>query len=111
MKKYKVFRSFGKVDEDIRKHELVAVEYGENIDVVTDKLVEVINEDATGLPQYQTGFHCVADGPERIDSTTRHVKRYQYVMTAILGPNYGETNDLLEYGIIEEDTDEIPARI
>lgn len=111
MKKYKVYRSPGTVDQDVRTHELVAVEYGESIDTVTDRLVEVVNEDATGLPQYQTGFNCMANGPEPIELTSRRVKRYQYVMTAILGPDYGETNDLLEYGIMEEDMDERPAPI
>lgn len=99
-KKYMVFRSLGKVEEAVRKHELVAVEYGKDIRTVTDKLVKAINEDATGLPQYQTGFTSVTEGPEEIDST-RHVKRYQYVMTAIIQPAYGDKNDLLEYGIVE----------
>ena len=104
MRKYKVFRSLGKVDEDVRKHELVAVEYGADIQAVTDKLIRVINDDATGLPQYEKGYTAFTEPPERIGDTER-VKRYQYSMLAILEPDYGEQNDLLEYGIIEEDAE------
>ena len=35
--KYKLFRSPGKLDKAVRKHELVAVETGKNIDDVADQ--------------------------------------------------------------------------
>ena len=35
--KYILYRSFGNLDKDIKKHELVAVETGGNIDEVTDQ--------------------------------------------------------------------------
>ena len=34
--KYILYRSFGDLDKDIKKHELVAVEAGKNIDDVAD---------------------------------------------------------------------------
>lgn len=34
--KYKLFRSPGSIDRDVKKHELVAVEYGRDIYEVTD---------------------------------------------------------------------------
>ena len=37
--KYKLFRSPGNLDKAIRKHELVAVETGKNIDDVADALI------------------------------------------------------------------------
>ena len=103
MKKYKVFRSLGKVDEGVQKHELVDVVYGRDIHAVTDKLMKAVNDDAIGLSQYEKGFTAFAKSPERIDG--RQVKRYQYCMLVILEPDYGEQNDLLEYGIMEEDAE------
>lgn len=37
--KYVLYRSFGSIDKDVRKHELVAVEYGKDINEVTDALI------------------------------------------------------------------------
>ena len=41
MMKYKLFRSPGDLDKAVRKHELVAVETGKNIDDVADALIPV----------------------------------------------------------------------
>ena len=38
--KYILYRSFGDLDKDIKKHELVAVETGKNIDDVADALIK-----------------------------------------------------------------------
>ena len=38
--KYILYRSFGDLDKDIKKHELVAVEIGKNIDDVADALIK-----------------------------------------------------------------------
>ena len=45
--KYLLYRSFGNLDKDIKKHELVAVEYGKDIYEVTDALIKA------GFPQGQ----------------------------------------------------------
>ena len=45
--KYILYRSFGDLDKDIKKHELVAVETGRNIDDVTDALNPLIKENVT----------------------------------------------------------------
>lgn len=37
---YKLFRSFGRVDKDVKKHELIGVEDGVNIHDVTDRLIK-----------------------------------------------------------------------
>lgn len=105
MKKYQVFRSFGDVDRDVKKHELVAVEYGENIHAVTDTLIKVINDDAIGLPQYQKHFTASVYAPEPVASH-RRVKRYAYIVEAVLEPEYGDKNDVIEYGITEENAAE-----
>ena len=43
--KYKLYRSFGDLDKDVTKHELVAVEYGKDIDEVTEALNKVVSDD------------------------------------------------------------------
>lgn len=106
MKKFKVFRSLGKVDENVRKHELVAVEYGKDIHAVTDKLIKAINADATGLPQFEKGYTAYSMAPEETHSS-RRVKRYQYYVTAVLEPDFGSQNELIEYGIVEEEMDSL----
>jgi len=38
--KYLLYRSFGNLEKDVKKHELVAVEYGKDIDDVADALIK-----------------------------------------------------------------------
>ena len=86
--KYKLYRSFGDLDKDVTKHELVAVEYGKDIDEVTE---------APGYEKFKT----VAYAPEPVKSF-RRVKRYAYEMTGIVYPTCAEENILIDYGIVEE---------
>ena len=97
MNKYKVFRTLSTIDRDVTKHELVAVEYGKDIYDVTDRLIKAVNDDAGSLEKYWKGFTASTDAPEPADG-----ERYDYCMTAVLEPDYGEKNDLLEYGVTEE---------
>ena len=54
--KYKLFRSPGNLDKAVRKHELVAVETGKNIDDVADALIRAVRDDLAEMPEYsQTG--------------------------------------------------------
>lgn len=102
MKKYKVFRSFGLIDKDIKKHELIAVVSGKSIDAAEDELMRVVREDALGIEKYEKGYTAGAYAPEEVGSD-RRVKRYDYCLNAILSPDYGGLNDIIEYGIMEED--------
>ena len=43
--KYKLYRSFGNLDKDVRRHELVAVEYGMNLEAVTNALIRAVADD------------------------------------------------------------------
>ena len=43
--KYLLYRSFGNLEKDVKKHELVAVEYGKDIDDVTDVLIKAAADD------------------------------------------------------------------
>ena len=47
--KYLLYRSFGNLDKDVKKHELVAVEYGKDIYDVTDALIKAAADDLAGL--------------------------------------------------------------
>lgn len=97
--KYILYRSFGDLDKSIQKHELVAVEYGSDIDAVTDALVKDVAEDLAGMPEYA---HCetFAYAPEPVQDY-RRVKRYQYEMRGIASPPHAKTNILINYGIME----------
>lgn len=103
--KYQVFRSFGNLDKDVKKHELVAVEYSDNIHAITDTLIKVVSEDAAGLEKYQKGYTASAYAPEPVPSHMR-VKRYAYIIEAIMQPDYGEKNEIIEYGVTEENAAE-----
>ena len=50
--KYLLYRSFGNLDKDVKKHELVAVEYGKDIYDVTDALIKAAADDLAGLSEY-----------------------------------------------------------
>lgn len=101
--KYKLFRSLGNLDQQVLKHELVAVEYGKNIDEVASTLVKRATEDLAGLTEYE---HCEtgAYAPELLHSH-RRVKRYQYEMTGVVSPPKAAENILIEFGIMEEADD------
>ena len=42
MKKYKLYRSLGDLDQHVRQHELVAIENGKDIFSVTDSLIHAV---------------------------------------------------------------------
>ena len=83
--KYILYRSFGDLDKDIKKHELVAVETGKNIDDVADE-------------------HCetAAYAPEPVKDF-RKVRRYQYEMMGIVYPPNADKNILIDFGIVEKE--------
>ena len=80
--KYVLYRSFGSIDKDVRKHELVAVEYGKDINEVTDALIKAAANDPAGMPEYEH-FETAAFAPEPIKDF-RRVKRYQYEMMGMV---------------------------
>ena len=99
--KYLLYRSFGDLEKDVKKHELVAVEYGQNIDDVTDALIKAAADDLAGTPEYE---HCetAAYAPEPIKDF-RGVRRYQYEMMGIVYPPSAEKNILIDFGIVESE--------
>ena len=97
--KYLLYRSFGDLDKDVKKHELVAVEYGNDIDGVTEALIKAAADDLAGMPEYE---HCetAAYAPEPIKDF-RKVRCYQYEMMGIVYPPNAEKNILVDFGIVE----------
>ena len=93
--KYILYRSFGDLDKDIKKHELV----GGSIDEVTNALTKDVAEDLAEMPEYA---HCeiAAYAPELIHNF-RRVKRYQYEMQGMVSPPRAKENILIDYGIVE----------
>ena len=43
MKKYKLYRSLGDLDQHVKQHELVAIENGKDIFSVTDSLIRAVD--------------------------------------------------------------------
>lgn len=101
--KYKLYRSFGDLDKDVKKHELVAIEYGSTITEVEDALIKDVADDLAGDAEY-TGYETTAYAPEPVKNF-RKVKRYDYEMLGIVYPPHAETNVLIDFGIIEEQED------
>ena len=97
--KYILYRSFGSIDKDVKKHEIVGVEIGRDIDEVTDALIQDAADDLAALPEYE---HCrtAAFAPEPIKEN-RRVKRYQYQMMGIVYPPHADKNILIDFGIVE----------
>ena len=97
--KYILYRSLGYLDKAVKKHELVAVEIGKNIDDVADALIKAAADDLAGMPEFE---HCetAAYEPEPIKDF-RKVRRYQYEMTGIVYPPNADKNILIDYGIVE----------
>ena len=77
--KYKLFRSPGNLDKAVRKHELVAVETGKNIDDVAEALIRDVRDDLAEMPEYA---HCV---PFPVSWTVKMKKKQK------------ETQDILSY--------------
>lgn len=98
--KYILYRSFGNIDNNVRKHELAAVEYAPSIHEATSALVRAVADDLAGIPKY-AGCETTAFAPEPVP-LFRKVKRYSYVMTGQVVPPNAPKNILIEYGVIEE---------
>jgi len=99
--KYILYRSLGSIDKDVKKHEIVGVEIGRDIDEVTDALIQDAADDLAALPEYE---HCrtAAYAPEPIKDH-RRVKRYQYEMMGIVYPPHADKNIIIDFGIVEAD--------
>lgn len=102
--KYKLYRSLGNLDYQVKKHTLVAVEFGSDIFDATDDLIRAVNDELGNDPEYE-GCHTYANAPEMVHST-RRVKRYDYEMLGVISPPNAPKNILIDFGIIECDEDE-----
>lgn len=98
--KYILYRSFGNLDNEVSKHELIAVEYGKDIHEATDALITDVTDDLAEMPEY-SGCKTTSYSPE-ILQPFRKVKRYSYVMLGRVLPPNAKENILIEYGIIEK---------
>lgn len=99
--KYILYRSLGSIDKDVKKHEIVGVEFGDSIDDVADDLIRDVADDLAALPEYEN-CRTAAYAPEPIKEF-RRVKRYQYEMMGIVYPRHADKNILIDFGIVEAD--------
>lgn len=102
--KYKLYRSFGDLDKQVKKHILVAVEYGPDIFAVEDDLIRDVTDELGNDPEY-AGCDTYAYAPEEVHCT-RRVKRYAYEMRGVVSPPNAPENILIDFGIIETDENE-----
>ena len=103
--KYILYRSFGDLDKAVKKHELVAVETGKNIDDVTDALIKAAADDLAGMPEYER-CETAAYAPEPTKDF-RKVRRYQYEMTGIVYPPNADKNILIDFGIVKKENNKV----
>lgn len=107
MNKYKVFRSFGSIDKDIRKHELIAVIQATCIEEAEESILKEIKDDLSETDDIKFRNYNV-DAMELEPSEDHHKnKTYDYCSTGILYPDYADKNIVIEYGIIEEALNEV----
>ena len=66
MKKYLIYRTLGKVERDIKKHELIGIEYGTDIFDACNKIIKAVQDDASQLPDYK-GYDVEVYAPEKAD--------------------------------------------
>lgn len=101
MKKYKVYRSLGDLDKNIKKHELIAVEYAEDIEAAIEALVKAVEDDLASSPEYM-GCKTGACAPT-LTSLSRRTTRYDYEMVGVVYPKSGPKNTVIDFGVIEEE--------
>lgn len=101
--KYLLYRSLGSLDKDVKKHQLVGVEYGDDIYDVSEDLIKDAADELAESPEYNN-CKTAAYTPEPLKEF-RRVARYQYEMTGIVYPPHGDKNILVDFGIVETEED------
>ena len=96
--KYVVYRSPGQLGQNVKKHELVAVEYGESIHDVTMELIKDVIDELKEDKAFK-GCDATAMAPKRV---WENAHPYQYVITGIVVPPHAKQNILIEFGEIEQ---------
>lgn len=95
MKKFLIYRLVGGKDAPDCQEELVAVEYGEDIDSVTQALVDAVNDDTAELDE-AAGCDTFAYGPEPSDAFD-----CDYELTGVISPPSAEDNIIVDYIVRE----------
>lgn len=102
MKKYCIYRSFGDVDKQIRKHELIGVAFGMDVEEAYEEIKECVLDDLNGDENIK--YHFNADTFDIEENGAFHSnKTYDYVITGIIYPDDGPKNIVRDYGIKEMD--------
>lgn len=99
-RRYILYRTEGYLDRNLRQHTLVAVEYGQDIYAVEEKLLQDVRED---LAEFDSDgrYEVEAFEPELIPVPLR-TKKYKYIMEGIVyGADKG-LNLIIKYGIVEK---------
>lgn len=97
--KYKIFKTPGHIDRNIRTHELIGIEYGEDIYSAADDIIRAVVDDLQETEEYKHA-EVSAFAPEPVEDFRRS-HRYNYYSVGIVSPPHADKNILIEYGIIE----------
>lgn len=103
--KYKLVRFLGDVDDEPRKYELVAVEFGNSIDEVMPALIQDVNDDLAGLPEYK-GCHTAAyleSSEGSIGTLDSCIDEGDFGMMGVVYPLVAEKNILFDYDVMVEE--------
>lgn len=87
-----------------KEHELIAVAYGDTIDDVTDELISSIQEDLSESGEYPR-CEFTASTPYGLNARAKNAQGltlYNYEMTGIVMPPYGDKNIQVYYGVVEK---------
>lgn len=95
MKKFLLYRLLGEGGDPERQEELVAVEYGEDIEAVAQILVDDVAADTAELDE-AAGGDTFAYAPEPSD----HLD-YDYEVTGVISPASATENILVDYIVRE----------
>ena len=105
MKKYLIYRTTKGIDKEIKNHELIGIEYGDDIYAATDAIMRAVSDDLSENPEY-AGCEVTACAPEEVDPNLIRTKRYQYETTGLIMPPHASKGSHVDYGIVEQESTE-----
>lgn len=96
---YKIFKTKGRIDKDIRQHELIGIEYGNDIYSAANDIIRAVTDDLQETEEFKHA-EVSAYAPAPVEEFRRS-HHYDYYTVGIVSPPHADKNILIEYGIIE----------
>lgn len=99
MKKYILYKLSKERKKNIKRYEIVGVEYGKDIYDVTEALIRDVVEDLTETPEYKS-CKAIACAPEAISYSYSNAQ-YQYAMSGAVSFPHTNRKIVIKYGVVE----------